>query len=76
MGEGVILGILGGIIGSFAGFVFAQKVSLSVFGRAITFQYLLIPITIFVSVAITVLACMIPIRSSSNVEPAIVLRGE
>ena len=76
LGEGVILGVLGGITGSFAGFIFAQKVSLSVFGRAITFQYLLIPVTIFVSVAITVLACMIPVRSSANVEPAIVLRGE
>ncbi len=76
IGEGVVLGIIGGLIGVVLGFVFAHTVSLSVFGRAIDFQWLLIPITILFSVIVTVLASLWPIRKVLDVHPAIVLRGE
>lgn len=74
--EGVCLGLIGGILGVFLGFLFANNVSLSVFGRAVTFQWGLIPITILVSVIITAISCVIPVRSAVNIEPALVLRGE
>lgn len=76
LGEASMLGILGGALGVFLGFVFAQRVSLSVFGRAIEFQWGLIPITILVSVAITALASIWPIRKVLDIHPAIVLKGE
>ena len=50
IGESVLLGLIGGLIGVGFGFVFAQRVSLSVFGRTITFQYLLIPVIVIISV--------------------------
>lgn len=76
LGEGVLLGFIGGALGVLLGFEFAQQVSLSVFGRAIYFQWLLIPITIAVFIAITILASILPVRKVMDIHPAIVLRGE
>lgn len=50
MGEGLMLGAFGGLLGSILGFVFAQMVSINVFNSSITFHFLLVPITIIVSV--------------------------
>ena len=76
LGEGVLLGIIGGALGVFLGFEFALRVSLNVFGRGINFQWLLIPVTIAVFVVITVAASIIPVRKVMDIHPAIVLKGE
>lgn len=76
LGESVMLGLLGGIIGTILGFLFAQEVSLSVFGRAIAFQWGLAPMTVVVFVLITTLSSLFPIRKVLDIDPAIVLRGE
>ncbi len=76
MGEGLLLGGVGGILGSILGFVFAQFVSVHVFSSSITFQPLLLPVTIIVSILVTGLACLLPVRSATDVDPALVLKGE
>ena len=76
LSEGIVLGFVGGVIGSLLGFAFAQVVSMNVFGSAITFRPLLIPITIVASVLVTGAACMIPIKNAVEVDPALVLKGE
>jgi putative ABC transport system permease protein len=76
LGEGAIIGICGGILGAIFGYFFAEAVAQSVFKRAIAFNPLLAPFTLVVSVAITGLACLFPVRSAADVDPAIVLRGE
>ena len=76
MGEGMMLGAVGGILGSFVGFLFAQAVSVNVFSSSISFRPLLVPITIIVSIAVTAIACLFPIRSATAVDPALVLKGE
>jgi putative ABC transport system permease protein len=76
LGEGIFLGGFGGILGAIFGFVFAQGVGLNVFNRSITFQPLLAPVTVAASILITAVACIIPVRSATDVDPAIVLRGE
>ena len=76
LGEGLFLGALGGIFGVILGFAFAQTVSVNVFSRSISFQPLLVPVTIIVSVLITGLACLLPVRSATEVDPALVLKGE
>lgn len=76
LSEGMVLGAVGGIIGSVLGYLFADVVSMNVFSSAITFRPLLIPVAIIASVAVTGLACLIPIRSAVDVDPALVLKGE
>ena len=76
LGEGVLLGFIGGALGVFLGFEFALRVSLNVFGRGINFQWALIPATIAVFIIITVLASIIPVRKVMDIHPAIVLKGE
>lgn len=76
MGEGLLLGAAGGLLGSAIGFVFAQTVSVNVFGSAIRLKPLLIPVTVLASVLVTGLSCLSPIRSATKIDPALVLKGE
>jgi putative ABC transport system permease protein len=76
LGEGIFLGGFGGLLGAVFGFVFAQGVALSVFNRSVAFLPLLLPVTVAASVIVTGIACIIPVRSATEVDPAIVLRGE
>ncbi|MDR1328900.1 MAG: ABC transporter permease [Oscillospiraceae bacterium] len=76
LGEGVLLGALGGLLGSGLGFAFAQIVSVNVFHSRIAWLPALIPATLAASVAVTGIACLAPVRSATDVDPAVVLRGE
>ena len=76
LGEGMVLGIVGGGLGTAFGYLFALEVSMSVFARKVSFLWPLVPITIIVSVVITVLACLYPVSKAVDIEPALVLRGE
>ena len=76
LGEGIVLGAGGGALGVVLGYLFASQVSVSVFARKVNFLIPLVPITIIVAVIITVVACLIPVRTAVDVEPALVLRGE
>jgi putative ABC transport system permease protein len=76
LGEGLFLGCLGGVLGAALGFGFAQLIGINVFSRAVHFQAALAPVTVVASVFVTGLACLIPVRRATDVDPAIVLRGE
>ena len=76
MGEVLLLGLIGGILGVILGFAFAQYVSREVFSSSISFPVWLVPITIIVSILVTGLACYFPVRSATEVDPALVLKGE
>ena len=76
MGEELVLGAIGGLFGAVLGFVFAQVVSMNVFNSSISFRPALLPITIVASMIVTALACVIPIRSATRIDPAVVLKGE
>lgn len=76
LGNGCFLGACGGAIGAVLGFLFAQSVSLHVFGRGIEFSPLIAVFSLILSIIITGLASLIPVRIATRVDPAIVLRGE
>ena len=76
MGEGLLLGCAGGVLGSALGFTFAQMVSVHVFSNSIRFQPVLLPVTIAVSVFVTGLACLFPVRGATEIDPALALKGE
>ncbi len=76
LGEGMFLGMLGGILGAVLGFGFAQIISVNVFGSSITLQPLLVPVTMTVSMLISAVSCLLPIRRAIAIDPALVLKGE
>ena len=76
LGEGMFLGLLGGVLGAILGFVFAQVVSVNVFGSSITFQPLLLPAAVIVSMGVAALSCLQPIKRAVAIDPAIVLKDE
>lgn len=76
MGESVLLGLLGGVLGMILGYYFARFVSLRVFARAAEIEPYMMVCTVVISVVITALACVLPVRSATTVDPAKVLKGE
>ena len=76
MAEGIILGAFGGLGGGVCGLLFAQVISENVFGRSVSVEFYLIPVTIIMSILVTMAACLFPVRRAMEVEPALVLRGE
>ncbi|MDO4536984.1 MAG: FtsX-like permease family protein [Coriobacteriales bacterium] len=76
MGEGLSQGAVGGLLGSGLGFAFAQLVSTHVFNSSITFRPLLVPITVLAALLVTGIACIIPVKNATKVDPALVLKGE
>lgn len=75
-GEGCLLGLVGGIIGTGCGYLFAQSVSVNVFSRGIEFAPGIAAASLVLSVVITGAASLVPVRIATAVDPAIVLRGE
>ena len=76
LGEGCLLGAFGGLFGSGLGYLFAESVSLQVFGRGIYFSASIAILSIVLSIIVTGAASLIPVRIATAVDPAIVLRGE
>jgi putative ABC transport system permease protein len=74
--EGLLLGIIGGVLGMLAGVGLAAVVSFQVFGRALTISWPLLPAAVLGSVLVAVAAGYPPVRRAASVSPAIVLRGE
>ena len=76
MGEGIVLGLGGGIMGGFLGYGFAQFVSTNVFNSQISLSWGLFFFTIFATILVTALACISPIQSATKIDAALVLKGE
>ena len=76
LGEGAFLGVFGGLLGVVLGYIFANRVSISVFARKVSFLPLLVPMTIIVCIIITIVASLIPVSKTVDIDPALVLRGE
>ena len=71
-----MLGFIGGIIGTGCGYLFALAVGVNVFGRSLEVSFPIEIMTIILSIVVTAVATMLPVRTAVKVEPAIVLRGE
>ncbi|MBR4383323.1 MAG: ABC transporter permease [Selenomonadaceae bacterium] len=76
LGEGCLLGAFGGLFGSGLGYLFAESVSVQVFGRGIYFSVSIALLSIVLSIIVTGVASLISVRIATAVDPAIVLRGE
>lgn len=74
--ESLLLGAAGGLLGGLLGLGFAELVSLQVFGRSIGAAWWLVGVAVAASVLVSGVACLLPVRRASAVQPAVVLRGE
>jgi putative ABC transport system permease protein len=71
-----IMGLVGGLGGYLIGLVAAQTISQSLFSSSVTPRMPVFFIVIAISLIVSVVSGLIPIRKIRAVEPALVLRGE
>ena len=74
--ESAIYGLIGGLVGTAIGYLLARVLCVSVFERAIGFNWLLGVASLLLSVLIAVIASIPPVRRATRIDPAIVLREE
>ena len=73
--EIVLTGIVGAVIGYFAGFGFAQIIGQTVFGSAIDMKPMVIPIVAVLTVVVTLAGSIPAVRMLLRLRPAEVLHG-
>lgn len=76
LGEGIVLGLLGGLAGWLLGIPLAQLIGWSVFQSFIAVRLAVVPMVLAMSLLVCSAASVIPIRMAVNVAPALVLKGE
>ena len=73
--EIVITGIVGAVIGYFAGFGFAQIIGHSVFGSSIEMKAMVIPLVGVLVVVVTLVGSIPAVRTLLRLDPTVVLHG-
>jgi putative ABC transport system permease protein len=73
--EAVLLALIGGAAGFFAGSALALRIGQSVFGSSIHIQPVLFPIILTLAVAVTFGGSAPAIRQAVKYQPSLVLRG-
>lgn len=76
IGESVLLGIIGGAVGSAVGIWMANFISMEAFAVKISISWWVIPLTLIFSVIIAVVGSLAPARRISRINPVDVLGGE
>lgn len=76
LGEGLALGLVGGLTGTILGIGLAQVIGQSVFQSYISFRIEVALFVILMSLFVTTIASLIPVKTAVHVEPALVLKGE
>jgi putative ABC transport system permease protein len=76
LSEAGIIGLLGGVAGFCGGLVLAWLIGVYVFDVAITPRLSVLVIVVIISVGVSLLGSVLPIRRALGIEPAEVLKGE
>lgn len=76
LGEAVMIGIIGGVLGYFTGLILSTIIGQSVFNSSIAPKHVVFPFTIIIAVGVCLLASLLPVKRAVNIEPSITLRGE
>ena len=74
--ESAIYGLIGGLFGTAIGYALARVLCVTVFERAIGFNWLLGLASLVLGMLIAVVASIPPVRRATRIDPAIVLREE
>jgi putative ABC transport system permease protein len=76
LGEATILGLLGGAIGLVCGAVAARLIGWRLFGAAIDPRLAVVPMVLCISLGVSWLAVLVPLRRALTIRPAAALRAE
>jgi putative ABC transport system permease protein len=76
LAEGCIIGLAGGLVGYVAGFGAAQAVSKGAFGSYISVPFHVLPVALFLGVALAVSSSFLPLADALRNSPSDILRGE
>ncbi len=76
LAETMIIGLAGVAAGLVAGFALAQLLGHAVFGSAITFRMIVLPMTLVPSILASLLAAALPVRMAVGIVPAKVLKED
>lgn len=76
LGEAVVLGTFGGLIGAGIGVWIADYLSMQAFAMRVQVPWWIIPLTLVFSIAIAVIGSLGPARRISRIKPVDVLGGE
>lgn len=75
LSESAVVGVIGGLLGCAAGAGLSQVIGLSIFDSSISFNPVVIPVNIAVSVMIALAGSLMPSRLIAKLYPAEVLHG-
>ncbi len=73
--EAILIGLIGGFVGLLVGSALSQAVGWTVFGSALAFHPIIIPVVLLVSVVIAFVGSILPSRSIVRLMPVEVLYG-
>ncbi|WP_319567292.1 ABC transporter permease [Cohaesibacter marisflavi] len=73
--EAMLIGLIGGLLGLMLGSGLSQIVGWTVFGSALAFHPIIIPVVLLVSIAIAFVGSIVPSRSIARLMPVEVLYG-
>jgi len=75
LSEAAVVGVAGGLLGCAAGAGLSQVIGLSIFGSTVQFNFIVVPVNIFISVMIALAGSIMPSRLITKLYPAEVLHG-
>ncbi|PWI33273.1 ABC transporter permease [Vibrio albus] len=73
--ESIICGLLGGLLGCLAGWGLAKVMGYALFGSMVSFNWIIVPMVLVISVIITVIGTYFPSRRIASLYPIEVLYG-
>lgn len=76
MTEALVIAALGAVLGFGAGQLLVQFIGSQVFGSAIAFHWVAVPVTLGVALVVTIAGSAIPVQRAVAVDPVVTLRGE
>lgn len=76
LAETAVIGLAGVAAGLLAGFILAQLLGQAVFHSYISLRWIVLPLTVVISMAAALIAAVLPVKMGVNIIPAQALRGE